>query len=149
MKLNSLPKTVLLVWEILSIILVTVLFSVALIILNPHTIVWYIVLWIIGAFFILLCALYCPLLYISYKYSISKDIFILKRGVIFNKTHIINKNHISYISVTKNPFTKITKLSTLTIVAPRARVIIPLMSHEKNTEILTQLSSSVSKKGHL
>lgn len=139
MKLESLPLKSLILWEVFSILCLTILTSIIFIIFKPHTILWYILLWIVGALFIFLCLFYCPLLYISYKFGVSNEYFILKRGVFFNKTHLIKKEQISFISVTKYPLTPLISLSTLIIVAPRSKIIIPSMSHKKNIQIMNTL----------
>lgn len=142
MKLESLPFKSFLIWEILSILLLTILTTLLFIIFRPYTFVWYTLLWTIGALAIFLCIFYCPLLYLSYKFCITDKHFILKRGVLFNKTHIIRKEQISFISITKDPLTPIINISTLIIVAPRSKLFIPFMNHQTNIKIMKTLSNN-------
>lgn len=146
MKLQALPLKSLIIWEILSFTLIIILVLLTLLIFTPYTTLWYIILWCIGALAIFLCIFYCPLLYISYKFSMDEKYFLLKRGVLFNKTHIVNKDQISFVGITKTPFSYITKLSTLIIVAPRAKLIIPFMLTDRNIEIAKNLSNNTNLK---
>lgn len=139
MKLKSLPKKSLVIWEFLAIIVGLILTVLVVVIFKPHTLLCHIMLIAIATLSIYFCLFYFPLLYISCKFAISDQYFILKRGVLFNKTHIIKKDHISFISVTKDPLTPKLKLSTLIIVAPRSKLIIPFMNHTENVKIMQTL----------
>ncbi len=140
MKYETLPKKVLFLWECAAIICIAVIMVITLIIFQPHTIVWYLLLWSIGAVAVFFLFLFLPLAFVSTKYVILTEQVILQKGVIFHRVHYLKRETISFISVYKNPFTNLLNLSTLIISAPGARIFIPLMNHKRALLIAKRLS---------
>lgn len=89
MKYETLPKKVLFLWECAAIICIAVIMVITLIIFQPHTIVWYLLLWSIGAvavFFIF----------------ISSPCFCQHQICDFNRTgHIAKRGYLSQSSLFK------------------------------------------------
>lgn len=140
MKYETLPARVLVFWKILAIFLHAALAALAQFILNPYHIVWYVTLWVIGALAVLVCFLYLPLFYISVKYAVTEEQFVLHRGVIFHKTHYLKRDTITFISVYRNPLTPLVNISSLMLTAPGAQVFILCMRHDRAVEIAKELS---------
>ncbi|MGI5959566.1 MAG: hypothetical protein ACOX60_09145 [Massiliimalia sp.] len=140
MKYETLPKKVLLLWECLAAAIAVAFAVLTVIIFAPRTLIWYLLLWLIGAAAILTMFLYLPLLFISTQYLVLKDRIMVSKGVIFHQTQWMPCANISFITVLKNPFTKLLDLSTLIISAPGARIFILLMSHRRAVEIAKELS---------
>lgn len=140
MKYEKLPQKVLIIWEFMALIVFAGLFFLLRLFLRTDTLVWDIILWLLGAAFILCSFLYLPLLYISCRYAVLSDQVIVKRGVIFNKTHYLKRELVSFVSVYRNPFTRLLDISTLVITAPGASVFILFMSHRRAMSIAKQLS---------
>lgn len=140
MKYETLPKKVLVLWELLAVIVLLLLLKLTRVLLSPYTIWWYGVQWVLGALAVLTLFLYLPLMYISFRYIVLTEQIVLKGGVIFHKTHYLRRENISFISVYKNPLTDLLHLSSLMITAPGAKLFIPLMDHRRAMAIAKQLS---------
>lgn len=140
MKFESIPKKVLVLWELLAVVGFLLLLKLALFILNPHTIVWYVVLWLLGALFVLTAFLYLPLLYVSEQYCVDKREIVFQQGVIFNKVHYMQCNKISFVSVYRNPLTWLLHISTLVVTCPGSRICILFINSDRASEIARQLS---------
>lgn len=140
MKYEVLPKKVLIIWELLAVLIFTGLFLILRFLFRPDTLIWYIVLWLLGAAAVLCFFLYLPLLYNSCLYAVLPEQIVVKRGVIFNKTHYLKREHISFVSVYKNPLTRFIDISSLVVTAPGASVFILFMSHRRAMAIAKQLS---------
>lgn len=140
MKYETLPKKVLFLWECLAIAATALLVLLVLVVFTPRTLVWYSILWLIGAAAVLTTFLYLPLLYISTRYAVLEDRLIVSKGVIFHQTQLMPRENISFITVLKNPFTRLLDLSTLIVSAPGAQIFLLLMSHRRAVEIAKELS---------
>lgn len=140
MDFETLPKRVIVLWEVVAVLIGGLFIALTIFIFVAHTIVWYILLWLFGAIIVLVCFLYLPLLFMSTKFKITEEHFILHRGVIFYKSHYMKRDKISYISVYKNPFTGLIDISSLILTSPGAQLIIPFMGHERAVDIAKLLS---------
>ncbi len=135
-----LPKRVLILWEILTILVITLLFAIACLFLNHYHIIWYITMWLIGALGIFLGFLYLPLLYIGYQFSVSENEIILHRGVIFHKRHYLKRDKITFVTIFHDPVSSAFGLTTLAVTSPGASLLMPFMDLKLARSIAKELS---------
>lgn len=140
---ETIPKKSLIIWEILSVFSYGVLFFLCRWLLPDYSIVWYAVLWLIGALFILTSLLYLPLLYLNVRYGISDEKIILKSGVIFQKTYVMMRDKISFVTVYTTPLDYLLGLSGLVISAPGSRLVILFMDAKRAEHIALKLHNSL------
>lgn len=128
-------------WEILALAIFALLFIVAIILLNPGTWLWYLVLWVLGAACVIVTFLYIPLAYNNIQYAITDKTVIYKKGVIFPSTQIMYRDRIAFVSVYKNPLTPILHISSLVVSAAGGNIRILFLTTtraEQLSEILTE-----------
>lgn len=142
MQLNYqyLPKRVLILWEILTIAVTALLFAIASLLLNHYHIVWYISMWLVGAFGIFFGFLYFPLLYIGYQFVVSDTEIILHRGVIFHKRHYLRRDKITFVTIFHDPVSSAFGLSTLVVTSPGANLVMPFMDSKFVKQTAQKLS---------
>lgn len=128
------------IWEVLSAMAAGLLIWLVLFIFIPYTWLWYLLLWIIGAVYVLAACLYLPLLYYSIEYGIDEKAIIYRTGVFFPNTKILYRDRIAFVSVYHNPFTPILKLSSITVSAAGGNLHIMFLKTGRAKELEYELS---------
>ena len=140
LKYHFLPKRVLILWELFTIIVVVLLFAIAYLFLNHYHVIWYITMWLIGALGIFLGFLYFPLLYVGYQFALSDHEIILHRGVIFHKRHYLKRDKITFVTLFQDPISSAFGLTTLSVASPGANLLMPFMDLKLARRIAKELS---------
>lgn len=140
MKFEHISNKALVLWELLAVLGFGALFAVSLWLLLPGTWLWYTVLWIIGAAFIIMTFLYLPIAYLNIEYAIGKEAVIYRKGVIFPNTEVLYRDRIVFVTVYKNPLTPILHISSLVISAAGGTMRILFIDDRRAEEIARRLS---------
>lgn len=138
MRFERISAKAMLFWELLLGLLMAVLLLLCILILNPGTWLWYTVLWVWGAVWVLGAFLYIPLYYFSVEYGVSDDAIVYRKGVIFPNTQVLYRERIAFVTVYRNPLTPIFHISTLSVSAAGGNIRI-LFIHSKRAEELAGL----------
>ena len=139
MNFERLSGKAVIIWEIVAALLFGVLLALVLFIFIPGTWLWYTVLWLLGAIYVLTAFLYVPLYYLSVEYAVGEEAVIYRKGVIFPNTQILYRDRIAFVTVYNNPLTPLLKLSSLTISAAGGNIHIWFMNSARAQEIADEL----------
>lgn len=140
MKFEHLSVAAAIMWEIVASIICTVLLFLILIILAPHTWLWYLSLWLWGAITIAILFIYVPFLYLNSRYAIDDHVIVYKKGVIFPSTQVLYLDRIAFVTVYNNPLTAFIGVSTLSISAAGGNMTIVFLNSKKAQAIAKLLS---------
>lgn len=144
MNFHSLPKRSLVIWEALAVVLFGAGIFAAWVLIPQSLLIWYAVIWLLGALFILVAFLYLPLLYLSFSYCLSDTDIIVKGGVVFYKMRFLKRDKVSFVSVYNTPLTPFLKVSMLLITAPGAHLVIPFLAQDEADRIADALNRRLS-----
>lgn len=136
-------------WEILALVVGIVLLIATLFILAPHTWLWYLVLWLLGAIYIAVAFVYIPYLYLNTEFAVTSAAVIYKKGVIFPSTQILYRDRIVFVTVYDNPLTPFLHVSSLAVSAAGGNMTILFMNTDRARQIAGLLAKekiSKSKK---
>lgn len=142
MKFENISHKAVVLWETGLLILFAGLFAVSLLVLTPHTWLWYLILWLLGALYILTAFLYLPLYYLSVEFSLNDEVVVYKKGVLFPKTSILYRDRIAFVTINNNPLTPIFKISSLVIDSAGARLKLFLISSDRAKELADLLTEA-------
>lgn len=115
MKEYRISKRALLLWETTALLCAVVLFCAILLVFVPGTWLWYLLLWLDGALYVLTAFLYLPLYYLSFSYRVSERELLSHSGVLFPKSRILYRTRIAFVTLTRGPVSRLFGLSTLTV----------------------------------
>ena len=127
-------------WELLAAVLFAVLFAVPLLLLRPGTWLWYLILWVLGAAYVLCAFLYVPLYYLSVEYGVNDRALVYRKGVIFPNTQVLYRDRIAFVTVYKNPLTPLLQISTLMVSAAGGNIRILFLNADRADQLAAQLS---------
>lgn len=130
------------IWELLAAIAAGLLIWLILFIFVPYTWLWYLLLWSVGAVYVLVAFLYFPLLYMSIEYGVNDEAVVYRSGVIFPSTKILYRSRIAFVTVYHNPLTPLLKLSTFVVSAAGGTLSILFMNSNRARELADLLSES-------
>lgn len=122
--MKHISKKALLIWEIVSFIVYTILIAFTLLLLPTGEFLRAIILITIICVAILYSVIYLPLYYKSIRYRIDSDSIILQKGVFFHQTQIMQKDKIVFWSVVHDPTTIFFGICTLIVEATGAKLFI-------------------------
>lgn len=129
-------------WEILAVTAFALLFWGVLAIFVPHTWLWYLLLWVLGALCVLTTFLYLPLLYLNIEYGINDEAIVYRTGLIFPNTQLLYRDRIAFVSVYNNPLSPILKISSLVVSAAGGSIHILFLPSKRAQELADELSKS-------
>lgn len=81
--------------------------------------------------FILLCMIYYPMYYNSYKYSVNGMLIRVRRGVIYERTDAVYIRNLQYTTLSQTPLQKLMDLATLRLYAAGGVVYMPCLNYEE------------------
>ena len=140
MEFKYLPKRVMVIWELITLILCGSLICLGAFLIAKDTFLWYAVLWLLGAFSIFMVFFYVPIYYVNYCYAINKTHVILTHGVLYNRVHHLKIDKISYVSVYKTPLARLLGLRTVIISAPGSQMRLLFIKSADAKELSKRLS---------
>lgn len=141
MEFETLPKRFLVFWEILACTVFGVLALLAFQFLPQGSLVWYGVLWLLGALFILTAFLYLPLLYLNYSWCCGETELVVRAGVIFYQTRFLKRDKISFVTVYHTPLSPLLRWSSVVVTAPGSRLVLPFLSRERAVRLARELGA--------
>ena len=144
MELERISAKAVIIWEAIAAILFGLLFALLLFLLVEGTWLWYALLWLTGAAYVLTAFLYLPLYYISVEYGVNDGAVVYRKGVIFPNTQILYRDRIAFVTVYNNPFTPVLKLSSLVVSAAGGRIHIWFLDTRRAQELAGWLSEGRS-----
>lgn len=124
---------------VFAVILVIILF-----VFLPHTWLWYTLLWLLGAAYVLTSFLYIPLAYTNIEYGINSKVIIYRKGVFFPNTQVLYRERIAFVTIYNNPLTPLLHINSLVISAAGGNMRILFMNSNRAKQIADYLS-----KGHI
>lgn len=136
------PLRVLWLWESVAAVGGVLLLLVFLWVFAPYTVVWYAVLFLLGAVYLFFAVFYIPMYYINGRIGILQDSIVVVTGVFIERTRYQIRSQISSAAVLDNPISFLFSLSTLILYAPGSTVVIPLLDRKKAYEISEMLQKS-------
>ena len=136
MKEYRLPKRALFLFETAALLCAAVLFCVILFVFVPGTWLWYLLLWLDGALYVLTAFLYLPLFYISFSYRVSERELLSHSGVLFPKSRILYRSRIAFVTLTRSP------LSTLLVHAAGGTLSYHLLKREEAEKLAAELTEA-------
>lgn len=140
MKFERISIMAAVMWEILAIAISAIVLSLILFIFAPHTWLWYLLLWLLGAVTIGVTFVYIPFYYLNTEFCIGNKAIIYTKGVLFHSTQILYRERIVFVTVYNNPLTPILKVSTLVISAAGGSMTIVFLSTKRAQQIADMLS---------
>lgn len=144
MKFERLSFTAAIMWEIIALLVNVVILIILLLVLNPHTWVWYTSLWLLGALAIVETFIYVPFLYLNTSFGINREAIVYKKGVLFTSTQILYRERIVFVTVYNNPLTPLLHISTLVISAAGGSMTIAFLNSKRAKELAVLLSKEKS-----
>ena len=141
MKFERISIMAAVMWEILAVAVSIVLFWLILLIFVPHTWIWYMLLWILGALGIAITFIYIPFLYLNTEFAIDDLVIVYKKGVLFTSTEILYRDRIVFVTVYNNPLTPIINVSSLVVSAAGGSMTILFLSSKRAKELANMLSN--------
>lgn len=136
------PLRVLWLWESVAAVGGVLLLLVFLWVFAPYTVVWYAVLFLLGAVYLFFAVFYIPMYYINGRIGILQDSIVVVTGVFIERTRYQIRSQISSAAVLDDPISFLFSLSTLILYAPGSTVVIPLLDRKKAYEISEMLQKS-------
>lgn len=140
MKFENISIMAAVMWEIVALAAFSILTLLALVILAPHTWLWYLVLFIIGLAAVTVVFLYVPFLYLNTEFAISKQAVVYRKGVIFPSTQVLYRDRIVFVTVYNNPLTPLLHVSTLVVSAAGGSLTIVFLNSKRAQELASQLA---------
>lgn len=137
MKQITLKKRVLVWWECAAFLAAILLAALVLLIFVPGTWLWYLLLWVLGAVYVLTSFLYLPLLWMSIIYCIDDTCLMCHGGVLFPKTRVMHRERIAFITRVQGPVSSMLHIATLVVRAAGGAAVVHMV-HEKQAEELEQ-----------
>lgn len=147
MKLERISPKALAFWEILLALLAALLTGIALAVLHAGTWLWYTVLWVLGALWVLGSFLYLPLYYLSVEYGVDDRAVVYRKGVLFPNTQILYRDRIAFVTVYRNPFTPLLHISTLVVSAAGGNIRILFLNSDRADALAAVLSGKPEYRG--
>lgn len=142
MKFERISWKAVIIWELLAAVGTALVVWLVLFVFVPYTWLWYLLLWVIGAAYVLLSFLYFPLLYLSIEYGVGDEAILYRSGVIFPNTKILYRDRIAFVTVYNNPFTPLLQLSSFVVSAAGGDLRILFMDSKRAVELAALLSGS-------
>lgn len=143
MKEYRLPKRALFLFETAALLCAAVLFCVILFVFVPGTWLWYLLLWLDGALYVLTAFLYLPLFYISFSYRVSERELLSHSGVLLPKSRILIPRRIAFVTLTAPAFHAFRICLTLTVHAAAARFLIIILKREEAEKLAAELTEAL------
>ncbi len=135
MKFEHISVMAAVMWEILALAVGVLAFWLILLVFVPHTWIWYLLLWILGALMIGITFIYIPFLYLNTEFAIDDQVVVYKKGVLFTSTQILYLDRIVFVTVYNNPLTPILKVSSLVISAAGGSMTILFLNSKRAKEL--------------
>ena len=143
MKEYRLPKRALFLFETAALLCAAVLFCVILFVFVPGTWLWYLLLWLDGALYVLTAFLYLPLFYISFSYRVSERELLSHSGVLLPKSRILYRSRIAFVTLARSPLSTLFGLSTLTVHAAGGTLSYHLLKREEAEKLAAELTEAL------
>ena len=143
MKEFSVSKKALLLWETAALSCAAVLYCLILWIFIPGTWLWYLLLWLVGAVYILTAFLFLPLYHLSFSYRVTKRELFSHSGILFPKSRIMDRSRIAFVTLRHGPLTRLFGLSTLTVHAAGGSLSFRLLEHREAEELASFLTEDL------
>lgn len=145
MKFERISIMAAVMWEILALAIGCVLLFLILFIFAPHTWLWYLLLWLLGAITIAVTFIYVPFLYLNTEFGMNEKALVYRKGVLIPSTQILYRERIVFVTVYNNPFTPILKVSTLVISATGGSMTIMFLNSNRAKQLADVLSHDTLK----
>lgn len=145
MQYEKLPRRSLVIWEIASVVLYAVLFWLIWNLIPSYTVVWYVVLWLIGALSLLTAVLYLPLLYLNIGYAIKKDQVVLTSGVFVHKNYVMRRDRISFVTRYTTPLDRFLRVSGVVLSAPGSQLMLLFIDSERAKQIVERINQGMMR----
>lgn len=142
MKEYRISKRALFLWETTALLCAVVLFCVILLVFVPGTWLWYLLLWLDGALYVLTAFLYLPLYYLSFSYRVSERELLSHSGVLFPKSRILYRSRIAFVTLTRGPLSRLFGLSTLTVHAAGGTLSYHLLKRREAEALAAELTEA-------
>ncbi|MFZ2537749.1 MAG: PH domain-containing protein [Oscillospiraceae bacterium] len=142
MKFERISVKAVILWEILATLVFALILALILFVFLPHTWLWYTLLWLLGAVFVLTAFLYIPIAYLNIEYAINSRVIIYRKGVLFPNTEVLYRDRIAFVTIYNNPLTPILKINSLVISAAGGDMRILFMNSKRAKEIADLLSKN-------
>ena len=140
MKGEKISVKAVVLWEVLAAAAAPLVTGLAVWNLAPGTWLWYTVLWLLGAVYILVSFLYLPLLYLSKRFFVGEETLVYQSGLLFPKTQIMYRSRIVFVTVYTNPLTPLLHISSLVISAAGGAMRIHFLNASRAEELAALLS---------
>lgn len=129
-------------WEILAAAVAALLIWAVLAIFVPYTWLWYLLLWLLGAAYVLAAFLYLPLLYLNIEFGLNDEAIVYRTGLIFPNTQVLYRDRIAFVTVYNNPLTPLLKISSLVVSAAGGNMHILFLPSKRAAELADELAKS-------
>ncbi len=139
---KRLPLRVLVLWEAAIFCAAALLIGLVLWGLKPHTILWYVLLVLLGGVYLFYAVFYFPMYYVGFRLYDHKNFIGSRSGVMVEKTRYQRKAEITVAEVYDNPLTPLCHLSTLMLHSPGSTLVILLMDTKEAHALARKLSLS-------
>lgn len=133
-------KRALFLWEIAALIGAAALACAILLIFIPGTWLWYLLLWLVGAIYILTAFLILPLYHLSFVYRVTSKELLVHSGLLFTRSKYLLRSRIAFVAVSRGPLMRFLGLSTLTVHAAGAHLSFRLL-RKNDAEMLAGILS--------
>lgn len=140
MKFERISIMAAVMWEIFALAICGVILFLILFIFAPHTWLWYLLLWILGAVTIAVTFIYVPFLYLNTEFGMNEKALVYRKGVLVPSTQILYRDRVVFVTVYNNPFTPLLKVSTLVISAAGGSMTIMFLNSKRAQELADILS---------
>jgi membrane protein YdbS with pleckstrin-like domain len=139
---KRLPFRVAVLWEIMLLLTAGLLFWGVYKIFAVGTLVWYIILAVLGGVYLFFAVLYIPLYFVGFQMGFFEDYLLLRSGVFVQRSKYQKRDQISVVSVMDNPITPLLHLSSLSLKAPGSSLFVPLMDTKTADEIASAIGQN-------
>jgi membrane protein YdbS with pleckstrin-like domain len=140
MKFEKVSRKAVILWELLALAVCGLLLWLVLVVFIPYTWLWYTLLWVLGALWVLTAFLYLPLYYLGIEYALGGEAVVYRKGLFFPHTQILYRDRIAFVTVYHNPLTPLLGISTLVISAAGGSMRIPFLQTSRAKELADELS---------
>ncbi len=146
MEFERISWKAILLWELLAALALCLLVTLTVLIFVPYTWLWYLLLWVLGALYVLTAFLYFPLLYLNIGYAVCEKAIVYRSGVLFKSTRILYRDRIAFVTVYNTPFTPLLHISTFVASAAGGTLRIFFMNADRAEALSELLSKDIQSK---
>ncbi len=136
----TLKKRVLVWWECAAFCTLIVLTGMVLLVFVERTWLWYLLLWVLGAVYVLVSFLYLPLLWMSIVYELDEDRLICHGGVLFPKTRVMRRERIAFVTRIQGPISMLLHTVTIVVHAAGGTSVVHMVDNQSARRLYEMLS---------